>query len=521
MAACYLLSSSRRRCGLLSQHLWALVRPQRAQTTLGATAGATEAHRRLKTQDELPGPSLLKSLYWMLIRGYILRTHELQLIEKKVYGPIWKSRFGALKMTHIACPELTEKVLRQDGKYPMRSDMEVWKAHRDKRDLAYGPITEEGERWHALRTVLNQRMLKPREAMRYTAIINEVVSDLLLKLQDMKEESSSGAMVNDIVHVFYRFAFEGISSILFETRMGALQKQIPPETQRFINSVDVMLRNSIYATLLPKWTRNILPYWNRFIEGSDTIFAFGKKLIDQKMELLQARMKRGEEVEGEYLTYLLSNGKLSLKEVYGSMAELLLAGVDTTSNTLTWTLYHLAREPEIQNSLYQEVTGVLPAEKTPTTEDIARMPLLKAIIKETLRLYPVVPANSRIATEKEIVIGDYCFPKETMFVFCHYAMSRDETNFPEPTKFLPQRWLRDVGMKHHPFSSIPFGYGVRACVGRRVAELEMYLALCRIISKFELKPDPQMKDVKHVSRVNLTPNKPINLQFIERRKSGE
>lgn len=72
-----------------------------------------------------------------------------------------------------------------------------------------------------------------------------------------------------------------------------------------------------------------------------------------------------------------------------------------------------------------------------------------------------------------------------MFHFCHYTISRDESQFVDAEKFLPERWLRGREAhpgcyQHHPYSSIPFGVGLRACVGRRVAELEMHFALTRV-----------------------------------------
>ncbi|XP_018408061.1 PREDICTED: sterol 26-hydroxylase, mitochondrial-like [Nanorana parkeri] len=484
-----------------------------------AASGIAEEGKKVKTFDDLPGPSLLTNIYWFFLRGYLLYSHELQDVFKKKYGPIYKSSIGMLKIVQITDADLLETLLRQEGKYPMRADKHPWKDYRYLRNLSCGPLTEEGHRWYTLRTVLNKRMLKPAEAALYTGAINEVVTDFLSSLDVLRKDTPSGVMVNDIANVFYRFAFEGISYILFETRIGCLGKEIPPESQAFIDSIGAMMKYSVYMMVLPAWTKKVLPYYRLYLEVWDNIFEFGSKMIDQKMENIQARLDRGEEVQGEYLTYLLSSGTLTNKEVNGSVVELLLAGVDTTSNTLSWALYHLARDPVIQESLYQEVSDIVPGDAIPTAEDIAKMSLLKSVIKETLRLYPVVPSNTRMNAEKDITLGGYWFPKNTLFGLNHYQISRDENNFPEPNKFLPLRWLRDNKVKNNPFSSIPFGYGVRACVGRRIAELEMYLTLSRIIKKYEIRPDPRGVEVSAMARAVLTPSRPINLQFLNRTSS--
>ncbi|XP_069588839.1 sterol 26-hydroxylase, mitochondrial-like [Ranitomeya imitator] len=482
-----------------------------------AAAGIADRDNKMKTFDDLPGPSLLTNLYFFFIRGYLLRTHELQLIYKKRYGPWWKSQIGHFKMVNIADPAILEIMVRQEGKYPIRNEIDLWRLHREIRNVSYGPFSEHGEKWHALRTILNKKMLKPIEAKSYAGSINEVVSDFMVRLQELRRQSPTGDTVSDVNNELYRFAFEGVSYIVFETRIGCLQKEIPPETQGFIDSVCQMFKNLVFVSYMPDWTRRVFPYWNLYMEGWDNIFNFSKKLVDKKMSEIHQRLERGEEEQGEYLTYLLSSGKLSMEEVYGSVAELLLAGVDTTSNTLCWSLYHLAQDLELQQLLYDEVTKAAPMDRIPTADDINHMPLLRAVIKETLRLYPVIPTNARVVHEHEVVIKDYKFPKNTLFVLSHYSISRDEANFKDAEKFYPQRWLRDGGMAHHPFSSIPFGYGLRACLGKRIAELEMHLALSRIIRMFQIKPDTKMKIVKSIARIVLSPSEKINLRFVERK----
>ncbi|AWP12654.1 putative sterol 26-hydroxylase mitochondrial-like, partial [Scophthalmus maximus] len=241
-----------------------------------------------------------------------------------------------------------------------------------------------------------------------------------------------------------------------------------------------------------------------------------KELIDKKMEDIQQCVDHSQDVEGEYLTYLLSNTQMSLKDVYGSITELLLAGVDTTSNTLTWTLHLLSQDLQIQDRLYKEVSTFVPADRIPTAAEITRMPYLRAVIKEALRMYPVVPMNGRILSEKKIAIGGYQFSKNTAFTLCHYAISHDEDTFPEPFTFKPERWLRNGCELPNAFGSIPFGFGVRGCVGRRIAELEMYMVVFQLIRVFELKPDPMMKELKCICRTVLVPEQSVNLHFVAR-----
>ncbi|XP_025048518.1 sterol 26-hydroxylase, mitochondrial-like, partial [Alligator sinensis] len=124
----------------------------RAKATVGATVPG-----RLKSLEELPGPSVLRCLYWYLLRGYLLHMHDLQGIFKQRYGSLWKQHMGPYMTVNVACPELLEHVLRQEGRFPTRCDMALWKEHRDLRGQAYGPLTEDGERWHRLRQGLDRR----------------------------------------------------------------------------------------------------------------------------------------------------------------------------------------------------------------------------------------------------------------------------------------------------------------------------------------------------------------------------
>ncbi|XP_037552696.1 sterol 26-hydroxylase, mitochondrial [Nematolebias whitei] len=449
-------------------------------------------------------------------------------LQKSLYGPIWRSRFGPLDLVNVASPDLITQVIQQEGKYPVRAELPHWKEYRDLRGQAYGLHVETGLEWYRIRSVLNPKMLKPREVSAYAPVIHQVVGDLLQRVELLRSRSPDQATVPDVAAELYKFGFEGICSVLFETRLGCLQEDVPEDTLRFIAAVNNMLSLSNIMIVFPRWSRSILPLWRNFVQAWDHLYDVAQKLIEKRVADLEAQVSRGEPAEGSYLAYLLSSDRLSRAEVYISVTELMLGGVDTTSNTLSWALYHLARDPKAQDHLYNEVNSVCPKKRQPTTEDLSRMAYLKAVIKETLRLYPVVFGNGRFVSENEVIVNNYWFPKKTQFHLCHYAACHDEAEFTNPEDFVPERWLNVESpsshsgratpgfYQHHPYSFIPFGVGVRACVGKRLAEMEMYFALSRLMQHYRVEPEDGAPVVPPKTRTLLVPSKSINLRFLSR-----
>ncbi|POI25154.1 hypothetical protein CIB84_011095, partial [Bambusicola thoracicus] len=154
-----------------------------------------------------------------------------------------------------------------------------------------------------------------------------------------------------------------------------------------------------------------------------------------------------------------------------------------TANSLLWALYNISRNPHVQQKLLQEIQSVLAANESPTAESIKNMPYLKACLKESMRLTPSVPFTTR-TIDTEMVLGDYVLPEGTVLMINSHALGCNEEYFNGWAQFKPERWLQKHSI--NPFSHVPFGIGKRMCIGRRLAELQLHLALCWIVRKYQL-----------------------------------
>ncbi|XP_046585181.1 cytochrome P450 27C1-like [Haliotis rubra] len=470
--------------------------------------------------EDLPGPTglpVVGTLPEYFRKANKGQMHEVQRRTHKKYGKIFKEPFGPVTNLSVADPSLVEEILRSEGKYPFRPPYQSWQLYNEMRNKKGGIMTAQGEQWKRCRSAMNPKLLRPKSVGEYVNGINDVVASFMERLRYLKDVEGDGQFVPHLPNELNKFTMETLTWVILETRLGCLEKDTSPRIQDFIKSVATMFLTGhklVAFASVHKLLRTKI--WRDHVQAWDTIYDIATEHIDKKLLEVESRLAVSEPQEGErvdFLTYLVKGKNLTKEEINNNIAEILLWGVDTAANSLSFLVYALAKNPHVQDKLRDEVDHVVDR-RTANYEDLQNMPYLKAVIKETLRLYPPIPINARV-TQEEIVVDNYLIPKGTCILLNNYTMSRDEKIFSNPDKFVPERWLREEAKDWHPFSAIPFGYGARSCVGRRIAETEMYLATIQLCQNFCLQLSDKF-DITPSVRTQLTPGPELPVLFNER-----
>ncbi|XP_054475317.1 thromboxane-A synthase [Anoplopoma fimbria] len=172
-------------------------------------------------------------------------------------------------------------------------------------------------------------------------------------------------------------------------------------------------------------------------------------------------------------------------EIVGQAFVFLLAGYETSSNTLGFTCYLLAIHPECQCKVQQEVDDFFTRHESLDYTNVQELKYLDMVISEALRLYPPGFRFARDIDE-DCVLNGQVLPKgatlEIPAGFLHY----DPEHWPEPERFIPERFTAEAKASRHPFVYLPFGAGPRNCVGMRLAQLEIKMALVRLFRRFSI-----------------------------------
>lgn len=179
-------------------------------------------------------------------------------------------------------------------------------------------------------------------------------------------------------------------------------------------------------------------------------------------------------------------------EIVGQALIFLLAGYETSSNTLAFTCYLLALHPECQQKVQEEVDEFFTRHESPDYSNVQELKYLDMVVSESLRLYP---PGFRFAREIEhdIEVNGQFLPKGVTLEIPAGFLHHDPEYWPEPEKFIPERFTPEAKASRHPFVYLPFGAGPRNCVGMRLAQLEIRMALVRLIHRFSIEACSETK----------------------------
>jgi cytochrome P450 len=192
-------------------------------------------------------------------------------------------------------------------------------------------------------------------------------------------------------------------------------------------------------------------------------------------DLLSMLLEAQEEGTGEGMTD---------RQVRDEVMTIFLAGHETTANVLSWALYLLARHPAEYQRLRAEATAVLGG-RVATASDLPRLGFALQVFKETLRLYPPAYLTSRLST-RDVEIGGQTIPRGVDTLANIYGMQRSAEHFPEPDKFVPDRFETAAEKKIPKGAYLPFGAGARICIGNSFALMEGQLILATLAQRVEL-----------------------------------
>ncbi|WP_417709520.1 cytochrome P450 [Roseibium aggregatum] len=275
--------------------------------------------------------------------------------------------------------------------------------------------------------------------------------------------------------------------------------------QRHIDQIDIL---SLFG--LPEW----LPRFRgraikKPVERIMTV-------LDKIIASYEAQKESGEtSVIGGLLEARDENGEpLSRDAIISEAAVIFMAGHETTANTLAWAWFLLSQCDKSRAKLQAELDTVL-AGRSPTFQDVPNLPYTKAVIEETLRLYPPVPILAREAMA-DTSIGGKSVPKGSLVMVVPWLMHRNPVLWSKPDVFDPGRFLNPKSKKPNKYGYVPFSIGPRICAGLQFGMTEAILSLAILAQDFELKLK-EGTDVQPVARLTLRPGENLPMTLHPRR----
>ncbi|XP_058802590.1 cytochrome P450 4C1-like [Phymastichus coffea] len=475
--------------------------------------------------NKIPGPPALPLIGNLALFNVPMDEvyNVLREINKKYY-PLTRIWFGPFPTVTIHHPDDLEVLLSSNTHIEKGPSYKIFRPW-----LKTGLLTSTGSKWHQRRRILTPAF-HFKILQKYLEITNEKAIKFIKALRNENKET-----VQDLLPVCTNYTL----NIICESAMGVPFDKVDENVQEYKRAVFTIGDILMYRAVRPyiqEWMLTPLIKLGRLQKQTLSILhAFTDKvLLDRKeyhertdykdlrdfsnseanSDNLSIGSKRKKLVMLDLLLNAEKDGLIDREGIKEELDTFMFAGHDTTGMALVYSLMLLAEHEDIQEKVRNEVIGVLNKSKGELgISEIQEFHYLERCIKETLRLYPPVPALSRRLKE-DLVIRGYLVPAGTEVVSHMIDLHRNPDYWPEPEKYDPDRFLPERALKRHPYSYIPFSAGPRNCIGQKFALMELKCLLARILYNFQLKTVTKRTDMKLTLNLVVRPTQPVYVKFV-------
>ncbi|KAF7414571.1 hypothetical protein HZH68_003060 [Vespula germanica] len=450
----------------------------------------------LHSFQDIPGPISLPLIgtlykYIPLIGEYsFTRLYESGVKKLKHYGPLIREEIvPGVQIVLVYRPEDIAEIFKAEtGLYPeRRSHLALLKYRKDRSDIynTGGLLPTNGLEWWRLRKEFQKVLNKPNHVVSYLQDTDHVIKEFLSLCTEEK--------LDDFLPLLSRLFLELTCFTAFDVRMNSFSKEERQKDSRSSKLIDAAFTTNSAILKLDNGPR-LWRFFDTFLykkmcKAQKYMENIAIEMVTQKMQNKTISQKNS------FLDAYLSNPTLDKKDIVGMACDMLLAGIDTTTYTMAFVLYHLGKNPKCQEKLRSECLTLLPdSNEAIETNILHKAYYAKAVLKETFRLNPVSIGIGRIL-QTDIVLSGYHVPKGTVVVTQNQVTCRCPEYFDDPYSFIPERWLRknidaeskdfNIVKSVNPYLVLPFGHGPRSCIARRFAEQSMLTLLIRMCRELE------------------------------------
>lgn len=310
--------------------------------------------------------------------------------------------------------------------------------------------------------------------------------------------------------------------IIFETILGTTIDALHVNSSKYITAMDSV--SEVYMK------RNFKIWeWSDFIFNltSGREARHHQKLLNEitntAIEKKKEEYFRGKKDDGKgkrmaFMDLLLKlhfeTKELSEKDIHDEVNTFFAAGHETVSLTITWTLYLIGLYPDIQTKLHEEIERIFgkDTDREVTESDLNDLKYLDCVLKESHRLYSIIPIIGRRLLDDTNICG-HTIPKDSTCFILIDVIHKDRDVFPDPEKFDPDRFLPENSVKIPEYGYIPFSAGSRNCIGKQFAIMEIKTIMSYILRNYTVESLDSRDKVLPIIRIVLQPSIPIRIRF--------